>query len=260
MNDEINELKAFEDTHGADEAAAAVPQVTGAPEKAVPVRPRRKKRRPWGFPLGVAVIVLSIIGAITVVSSAVGFIRTHTDKSAQLEKYNEYLAWVVANDPDSFDDITKANPEQLREIAILSLLYDDLSTDDYELSPEGLLIPAYDVETYYKKYFGTSFPIQHGNVSGLGYSFTYDAGSQLYTVPLTGVVPPFSPRVVSFTSSRGAVVLTVGYISGGDLSVSADGKLTPAEPVKYMKITLRREAGDNVIAAIQATTPPETAE
>ena len=42
--------------------------------------------------------------------------------------------------------------------------------------------------------FGADVGIIHASVVGYGYEFTYNAGDNTYTVPLTGVTPPFSVR------------------------------------------------------------------
>lgn len=221
-------------------------------------RPQRKKRRRWAFPLGLLMLLLCVVGIVSILSSLAGFIKEKTDNSEELAYYNEYLTWVVANDPDSFDDISKANPTQLLDISILSLLYDDLSTDEYELTDEGIAVPAADVEKYYEELFGTEKPIEHGSVSGIGYTFTYDSENNMYYVPITGVTPPFTPKVVSVDSSRGAVVIKVGYIGTSKLTVGADGSITGAEPDKYMNITLRKTGGRFCIYSIQSANPPET--
>jgi hypothetical protein len=221
-------------------------------------RPRRKKRRPWAFPLGVFMLILSLIGLITIISSLVGFIREKTDGSEEIAYYNSYLTWIVANDPDSFDDISKANKTQLLDISILTLLYDELNTRQYELIEEGLAVPAKDVQEYFQKLFGTELEIEHKTVSGLGYTFSYDPNNDMYYIPLTGVTPPFTPRVVKVDKTRETVVITVGYIGTDKLSVLPDGSVSGAQPDKYMKITLRKSGGEYRVYSIQAANPLET--
>lgn len=222
------------------------------------LRPRRKKRRPWAFPLGLFMLVLSVVGFVVIISSLVGFIKEKTDNSEELQYYNSYLTWIIANDPDSFDDISKANKTQLLDISVLSLLYDELNTADYEITEEGLAVPAADVESYYTKIFGTELPIEHKTVSGLGYTFSYDQNNNMYYIPITGVTPPFTPRVVKVDKSRETIVITVGYIGTDMLTVNSDGSVSEAEPDKYMKITLRKSGGEFCVYSIQAANPLET--
>ncbi len=226
-------------------------------ENLIKERPRRKKRRPWAFPLGVFMMILSLIGLITIISAFVGFIREKTDGSEELAYYNSYLTWIVANDPDSFDDISKANKTQLLDISILTLLYDELNTRQYELTQEGLAVPAKDVQEYFQKLFGTELELENKTVSGLGYTFSYDPNNDMYYIPLTGVTPPFTPRVIKVDKTRETVVLTVGYIGTDKLMVLPDGSVSGAQPDKYMKITLRKSGGDYRVYSIQASNPPE---
>ena len=229
-----------------------------AEDEAVPERPRRKKRRAWAFPLGLLIIALAITGIYAIASSAADFIRSKTDDSQQRLEYTQMLTWVVANDPDTFDDISKANPEQLRDIAIMSLLYDDINTGEYELSEKGLLVPAADVERYYVKLFGSEVPCTHGQVNGYGYVFEYDEQAQTYSIPITGITPPYTPRVTGIKEYRDTVVLTVGYIGTDGLQVDVNGEIAGAQPVKYMNITLRKTEGEFRIASVQSASAPET--
>jgi|LSQX01.3.fsa_nt_gb hypothetical protein len=222
------------------------------------MRERRKKRRPWAFPLGALMLILAAIGLFTITSSVVGFVKSKTDNSKDIAYYNEYLTWIIANDPDSFDDISKANETQLLDISILSLLYDELNTSDYELTEEGLAVPAGDVESYYNKIFSSELPILHKTVTGFGYTFTYDSRDNMYYIPITGVSPPFTPRVIKVKKSRETVEVTVGYIGVDKLQINSDGTVSQSEPDKYMKITLRKSGGAFKVYSIQTVNPLET--
>ena len=256
---ENKDIDIFDNTVSTDKNRRA-PEASAQPEPAAKPGKKRSRRRKhsWAFPLGLIVLALSLTGIWTVGSAVAGFIEKKTDGSEERARYGEYLTWVVANDPDSFDDISKANPAQLLDISILSLLYDDLNTNEYTLSDTGLVIPAAAVEQYYTSLFGTQRPIVHGTVNGLGYDFIYDEKTNEYTVPLTSYTPPFTPVVISVDKGRETVVLTVGYVGTDKLAVAGDGSVAAAEPDKYMNITLRKTEGEYRIYSIQATNPPET--
>ncbi len=251
-------LKEFEETD-LSENLEETPPDKDETQKTPKEKPKKRKRKyPWAFPLGVAMLILTLVGLGSIISAVVNYIIEKPDNTKELEYYNQYLTWVVANDPDSFDDISKANKSQLLDITILSLLYDDRSTADFELTDEGLRVPAADVEVFYTKLFGTELPLVHTTVSGTAYTFTYDEGNACYYVPVSGYTPPFTPQVVSVKKSRESVVVTVGYIGTDQLSVAADGSIVSAEPDKYMNITLRKSGGSFCIYAIQAASAPET--
>ena len=163
------------------------------------------------------------------------------------------------NDPDAFDDITKANPSQLIDISIWSILKSDLAPDKYEYGDGGMIIPEADVTAEFERLFGTEIRPTHTSIEGYGYEFTYDATKQTYTIPLTGVVPTYTPRVVDRQKSSNAIVLTVGYVGGDQWAQDKEGNLVAPEPDKYMKVTLREKDGAYYIGALQNTAAPEIA-
>ena len=105
----------------------------------------KKGARRWAFPLGLLIAVLALVGAVTVIAAGVGAAKNAVQKSRNFDEYNKMLTPVVMNDPDAFDDITNANPEQLIDIAIWSILKSDLAPDRYEYGESGMIIPEADV-------------------------------------------------------------------------------------------------------------------
>lgn len=219
----------------------------------------KKGARRWAFPLGLLIAVLALIGAVTIIVAGVRATRQAVEKSRNFDEYNQLLTPVVMNDPDAFDDITKANPEQLIDIAIWSILKSDLSPDQYEYGDGGMIIPETDVTAEFQKLFGTEVQPTHASVEGYGYEFTYDATKQTYTIPLTGIVPTYTPRVVSSDKSGSTIVLTVAYLGGDQWAQDSEGNMVAPEPDKYMRVTLREKDGAYYISALQNTAAPETA-
>lgn len=219
----------------------------------------KKGARRWAFPLGLLIAVLALIGAVTIIVAGVRATRQAVEKSRNFDEYNQLLTPVVMNDPDAFDDITKANPEQLIDIAIWSILKSDLSPDQYEYGDGGMIIPEADVTAEFQKLFGTEVQPTHASVEGYGYEFTYDATKQTYTIPLTGIVPTYTPRVVSSDKSGSTIVLTVAYLGGDQWAQDSEGNMVAPEPDKYMRVTLREKDGAYYISALQNTAAPETA-
>lgn len=219
----------------------------------------KRGARRWAFPLGLLIAVLAVVGAVTVVVAGVRVTKDAIDSSRNFDEYNTLLTPVVMNDPDEFDDITKANPSQLIDISIWSILKSNLSPDQYEYGETGMIIPEADVTAEFQKLFGTEVQPAHGTVSGYGYEFTYDATKQTYSIPLTGVVPTYTPKVVEVDKSGSTIVLTVGYLGGDQWAQDAEGNMVAPEPDKYMKVTLRERDGAYYISALQSTLPPETA-
>ena len=219
----------------------------------------KRGARRWAFPLGLLIAVLAVVGAVTVIVAGVRVTKDAIDSSRNFDEYNTLLTPVVMNDPDEFDDITKANPSQLIDISIWSILKSNLSPDRYEYGETGMIIPEADVTAEFQKLFGTEVQPTHGTVEGYGYEFAYDATKQTYSIPLTGVVPTYTPKVVDVDKSGNTIVLTVGYLGGDQWAQDAEGNMVAPEPDKYMKVTLRERDGAYYISALQSTLPPETA-
>lgn len=162
-------------------------------------------------------------------------------------------------DPDNFDDITKADMSELIDISIWSLLKSDITPDRYESNESGMIIPKADVENQFKKLFGTEIAPVHTTVEGYGYVFAYDENAGVYTIPLTGIVPIYTPKVIDRETSSDTVVLTVACLPGEAWEQDENGQMVEPAPDKYIKVTLRVKDGAQYISAIQATTAPEAA-
>lgn len=219
----------------------------------------KKGARRWAFPLGLLIAVLAIIGIVTILVAGVSATRRGIQKSKNYEEYNKMLIPVVMNDPDPFDDLTKANSSQLIDISIWSILKKDISPDDYEYGDGGMLLPEAEVNAEFQRLFGTEIQPTHASIEGYGYDFTYDANKRVYVIPLTGIVPLYTPRVVDKEKKNNAIILTVGYLAGDQWQQDALGNMLPPEPDKYMRVTLREHEGTYYISALQSTAAPETA-
>lgn len=213
-----------------------------------------KKKKIGSFIIGLIVLALAITGAVSIVRVVADRFFSAEEETVDYSGYAEFLTWVVGVDPDSFSDITKADKEALLNIAICTLLTDDTKTGDYSVTEKGLVVPAEDVEGYYLKMFGPDVEIVHSSVMGYGYEFTYDATAQTYTVPLTGVTPPFTVRIESVEKTGGLAILRVGYVGTNNIEVQADGTISATQPDKYADITLKEtETGYNLISVMAVT-------
>ena len=82
----------------------------------------KKKRSKPNLIVGFLVLALALVGCVSLVITAMKSIdKTISDKNAEkYGKYEEFIAPVIMNDPDTFDDVTVADPGQLMSIAIFS--------------------------------------------------------------------------------------------------------------------------------------------
>lgn len=220
---------------------------------------KRKRTHRAALPVGMIVTLLAAIGLVTVIVYAVNGINTAVEKNMKYEEYEKFLAPVVLIDPDTFDDITKAEMNQLVEISIWSLLKSDISPDKYEATTDGLCIPKADVEEQFVKLFGTEVTPVHATVDGYGMQFTYDSAKEIYIVPLTGVTPLYTPDVISKTTTPNTIVLTVACLAGDAWEQGENGEMKAPVADKHLKITLRKKDDTYYISAIQNTSTPEVA-
>ncbi len=214
----------------------------------------KKKRSPLSFIVGLIVITLCVTGIVSIFSA----VRQEADNrskekdSIRYGEYEAFLAPVIMYDPDTFDDITMANTDQLISIAIWSILGSDLEPDAYDYSDDGMIIPGEDVEAQFRKLFGNEAVFDHGTVDGGGIYFTYSEASESYIIPITGVTPIYTPKVIEATERQNSVILTVGYLASADWVQDSQGNMVAPEPAKYVKITLGKNPdGAFYLSALQ---------
>lgn len=211
------------------------------------------------FPIGIIITLLAFVGLAAVIVLISTGIKNLAAKNKDYTQYNKLLTPVVLIDPSGFDDITKADMSELIEMSVWAILKSDISPDTYDVSEGGIVIPEQDVNEQFKKLFGTEVTPVHTTVEGYEYEFTYDADAKTYTIPITGVVPIYTPKVIEKKESADTIVLTVALIAGEAWQQAFDGSMVEPDPDKYIKVTLRVKDGEQFISAIQSTTTPEIA-
>lgn len=215
----------------------------------------KKKRSPLSFIVGLIVISLSVTGIISIISTVTDSLSRQAKEKELLryEEYEKFIAPVIMYDPDTFDDITMADTNQLISIAIWSILDSDLEPDAYEYAEGGMLIPEKDVEEKFRSLFGSEVSLTHTTVDGGGIYFSYSESNSAYVIPITGVTPVYTPKVTAATERGGTVILTVGYLASTDWVQDGEGNMVAPEPAKYMKITLGENSdGSLYLRALQS--------
>ena len=215
---------------------------------------KKKKRSKLNLFVGIGVLALALVGVISLITAGVNKIGDSLQaKSAEkYSTYEEFIAPVIMNDPDTFDDITLADSGQLLSIAIWSVLDSNPAPDKYEYTDDGMLLPQKEVEEKFTSLFGSEVKINHSNVDGGGIDFKYSEKKKAYLIPITGITPIYTPKVTDAKEKSSSVELTVGYLHSSDWQQDSEGNMTAPEPGKYMKITLGKNSeGGYFIRAIQ---------
>ncbi|MBQ7101743.1 MAG: hypothetical protein IJN81_08920, partial [Clostridia bacterium] len=118
---------------------------------------KRKGQSKLAFPLGLAVIILAVVGVIFSVGAGIDGIKDLTDKSEKKIEYETMLIPVVMYDPDMFDDVSAANLDQLTVCAVWGVIKDEsIYPGKYETDNSGnIMIPAEEVNKKFAELFGT---------------------------------------------------------------------------------------------------------
>lgn len=214
-----------------------------------------KKKSPLNFIVGLVVVILTVVGFISIVDFVSDKIQSTANKARQQQTqvYEDFISSVIMNDPDTFDDITKANLQQLLSIAVWSVIDDGADPEKYEYTDEGMLMPQKEVEDEFLSLFGSEITLNHMTVDGgEGVVFKYSKKNQCYIIPITGIMPIYLPDVTEVKEKDNSVILTVGYLASADWVQDSEGNMVAPEPGKYMKITLGKNAdGTFFVKAIQ---------
>lgn len=224
---------------------------------------KQKKASHSRFIAGLLVLVFALTGFTGVLVQGIGYISSANERKQQKinSEYNSFLIPVVAVDPTEFDDIANASKSELVEIAIWAILSSDLNPDEYDYSSGKLAIPVEKVNQAFYAYFGSQTEIEHQTVEGYGYEFSYDAADSVYYIPLTSIIPVYTPVVTGSAKKGEATVITVGLVNSSVwMQDNITGNLTAAQAEKYIKITLRKTGKESFISAIQSSAAPETAQ
>ncbi len=224
---------------------------------------QQKKTSHTRFLAGLLVLLFALTGFIGILIQGIGYLSSAGDRKQKEinNEYNSFFIPVVAADPTPFDDIANASKSELVEIAIWTIISSDLNPDEYDYSSGKLAVPVEKVNQAYYTYFGTQSEIEHQTVEGYGYEFSYDAANGVYYIPLTSIIPVYTPVVTGSEKKGEATVITVGLINSSVwMQDNTTGNLTNAQPEKYIKITLRKTGNESFISAIQSSATPETAQ
>lgn len=215
----------------------------------------REKKYPdkLSFLLGLIVLIFAVIGIILTIWNSVRYIGETTDTGTKYAQYNNFLTPIAAVDPDNFDDITAASREDLLNAAIWYILNLETTPDTYSYSGGYMLIPATDVGNAYASMFGpeTLGTLTHSTVQGYNCTFEYDKTADVYKIPVTTIMPIYTPQVTEVKKSGTALVITLNYLPAESWAKDSEGNMITPDPDKVMKITLRELEGSYYISSVQ---------
>ena len=255
----------------AEQPAEEVPAEAAAPaekaEEPAQKKPRKKRgKHRYAAPVGVAYILLALIGVIAVIYGAVQLYGKLTDNSKLLRQIERQIQPVMMFDPVPFDNIQDVDNKVLVKTSIWSCMYSD-KRGSYTYDDNGMiLIPVSDVEVAAVKLYGPEVKLTHTSLDEDGISYTYDAENNVYRVPMMAQGGYYTPMVVDMQKNGDVYEVTVGYVApGASWTTTEDGDSYTPTPDKYMIYRMKKEDGEYYIvgikdpgeAPVDTTTPPD---
>ena len=220
-------------------------------------RHKRRRTRQW---LGLGVCVLVLIGAFTVIASAVNGVAVLFDDTEDKLEYEQRLQALVMLDPLPFESLDQADPALFKEASVWAAVSAAQNSatglDAYERDPntDSLLLPAVEVDAAAASLFGPDYKLTHETFNNVGgdMTFEFDEEKKCYLIPVTGQVGMYTPKVVELDKKSGKLYVTVGYVPApglnGDFSLSA-----PTEPTKYMDYVFQKSDGVYYLCALEVS-------
>ena len=213
----------------------------------------RAKRSGKTAPIGGIFLALALVGLVAVVIWSVDFTKGFLDNSAEVERFEKFIAPVVMMDPVPFNRIENAEENLILQSSLWAALLGD-NRANYTYDEMGmLLVPASDVEVAAHSLFGPYVTVTHRTFDDNDASYMYDPEIGAYRVPLVAKIA-YSPKVEELTKKGDAITLKVGYVAPGNVW-SSQQQTETGEPVpdKFMLYELLKGENGYYIGAVKDT-------
>lgn len=189
--------------------------------------------------LGLLISALSVIGAITVVSSVIGWIVESADTTYLHDEMYYYLEPMMFYAPEPFEDGAK-NPQDVFLNAAayrvmtaeqIRMLRENDESCAYAVDDNGrIAVPVEEIEASYKALFGPDAKPEHKSLEDSG--LEYDESDACYYVPFQTPNSMEQPIVVSVEESADEYVVRLGFVPVGDIKLDQYGR--SVEPTEEM--------------------------
>ncbi|MDL2252485.1 hypothetical protein LJC49_00225 [Ruminococcaceae bacterium OttesenSCG-928-I18] len=225
---------------------------------------RRSRRRTRQL-VGLALTVLIVVGAVSIIRGGMNLARDMMDDTNEMEVYAQRITPLVWFDVLPFESLEEADTNVLRQAVIWGVLNE--MGNDVEYNELGQpQVPAVEVDRYAAELFGPDFKFEHVSFEDpvQDLSYEYDPVTNMYTTTATGLTPQYMSTVVNIERvSSGVKRVTAGYV--GTMNSNEELIATPDldHPTKYMDYYFRRDGNAYYLYALRANTsyvPESTAE
>lgn len=217
--------------------------------------------------IGLALTVLIVVGAYSIVTGGINLVRGMLNSDEERLEYQRLFEPMVWFDILPFESVSQVDENSIKEVAIWGVMneaqqedVDDLPRNEYDEQ----LVSASLVDQYAARMFGPNFRFSvHESFSNVveGLHYTYNPETQMYAVPVTGQMQRYLASVVEIQREAGGIKRVVmGYIS----TQTADNQIINQpdydHPAKYMDYELRRDGSDYYLVAMRRSTSHQPAQ
>ncbi len=222
---------------------------------------RRRGRFNWAPAVGFVMSLLAVIGAISLVFSALDLVRGLTDDTVLREEMYYYLQPIMAYNPfPQFDDANAEDMDELLQAAVwritdaerIRMLREKDDNTAYELDASSrLVVPVQEVVDSYQYLFGKDAVLNHRSIEADDLEYSEQNGC--YYVPFNFINSLYQPVIDTVRRSGGKYQVKVAYVSINDLQVDEHGNTIDPTPdmASFSQVyVLDREDGHFVVTAV----------
>ena len=210
---------------------------------------RRRGRRRYAAPLGLAVILLALVGLVSLVIFGVNAIRRAQDDTAIKQELYDFLEPLMVYTPITpFTNVNDSDQDALILSALwkitekerIRMLRENAETSLYPLDDMSrLIIPIEEVREAYAELYGPDAQPYLHTIGDPGGSFTFEymEDEQTYHVPSAAADSLYQPVADTLKKKGDTYTLRVGYVSVMDIGVDEKGDTIPptADMAKYFQ-------------------------
>ncbi len=198
-------------------------------EQPISVRVKRHRRIRYAAPLGFLVLLFALIGVISVITTAIGWIVQANDDTALREELYTFLDPVMQFCPSEFDsaDTTEdADPLLLAAVYRISEAErirqlrerDEECAYPVEETQYRMIVPQTTVEESYRYLFGEA-TLTHRTIGDI----EYKTENNCYYVPMSINTSGYTPVLGRITHKKDVYTVLVAYVSDADIEYDLRG-------------------------------------
>jgi len=176
-------------------------------------KPRKTKRQKRTAVIGGLITIFLVIGVISTVFSAIGFMKNTINNTTQKQELAKEIFPLVIVDIPEFNNPSKLDNSAIISSSIWEFIIDKQDKSEYPKDDLGsIYVHEVEIEKYIRQLYGNDIKIKHQTVDGTSVSMTYDENAKTYCIESTPKFLPYRPRVDKITKTNDIYTIKVSYI------------------------------------------------